>query len=83
MNYYLPTTVKLLNAYADLDSQEKTSENIEKSKKEIEDTIDTLNDAFDRLFDDMFEDTSLDISTDAEVMKTLLEQEGLTGHSFR
>ncbi len=82
MNYYLPTTVKLLNAYADLDSQEKTSDNIEKSKKEIEDTIDTLNDAFDKLFDELFEDTSLDISTDAQVMKTLLEQEGLTAHSF-
>ncbi|MCR5651628.1 MAG: 5-bromo-4-chloroindolyl phosphate hydrolysis family protein [Lachnospiraceae bacterium] len=82
MNYYLPTTVKLLNAYADLDRQGKTSENIDKSKKEIEDTIDTLNDAFDRLFDDMFEDTSLDISTDAEVMKTLLKQEGLTGKKF-
>lgn len=82
MNYYLPTTVKLLNAYADLDRQGKTSENIDKSKKEIEETIDTLNDAFDRLFDDMFEDTSLDISTDAEVMKTLLKQEGLTGRKF-
>ena len=82
MNYYLPTTVKLLNAYAELDSQEKTSENIEKSKKEIEDTIDTLNDAFDKLFDELFEDTNLDISTDAQVMKTLLEQEGLTGHRF-
>lgn len=82
MNYYLPTTVKLLNAYSDLDSQEKTSENIEKSKQEIEDTIDTLNDAFDKLFDELFEDTNLDISTDAQVMKTLLEQEGLTGHKF-
>ncbi len=82
MNYYLPTTVKLLNAYADLDRQGKTSENIDKSKKEIEETIDTLNDAFDKLFDDMFEDTSLDISTDAEVMKTLLKQEGLTGRKF-
>lgn len=82
MNYYLPTTVKLLNAYADLDRQGKTSENIDKSKREIEETIDTLNDAFDRLFDDMFEDTSLDISTDAEVMKTLLKQEGLTGRKF-
>ncbi len=79
MNYYLPTTVKLLGAYADLDREEKSTETIERSKQEIEATIDTLNDAFDKLFDDMFVDTSLDISTDAEVMKTLLEQEGLTG----
>ncbi len=82
MNYYLPTTVKLLKAYADLDKQGKSSENIEQSKKEIEDTIDTMNAAFDKLFDSMFEVTSMDISTDASVMKTLLEQEGLTGHSF-
>ncbi len=82
MNYYLPTMVKLLHSYIELDAQEKSSSNIEKSKREIENTIDMMNDAFDRLFDDLFDDTSLDISTDAEVMKTLLEQEGLTGHSF-
>lgn len=82
MNYYLPTMVKLLHSYADLDSQGKSSTNIEKSKKEIEDTIDVMNEAFDRLFDSLFEDTSLDIATDVEVMRTLLSQEGLTGHSF-
>ena len=82
MNYYLPTTVKLLKAYADFYKQPEGGENIEKSKREIEETIDTMNDAFDQLFDNMFVDTSLDISTDAEVMKTLLEQEGLTGHRF-
>ena len=53
-----------------------------RNKKEIEDTIDTMNAAFDKLFDSMFEVTSMDISSDASVMKTLLEQEGLTGHSF-
>lgn len=77
MNYYLPTTVKLLNAYADLDKQQKSSENIENSKREIEGTIDALNDAFDKLFDDLFVDTSMDISTDVEVMKNMLKQEGL------
>ncbi|MCR5486670.1 MAG: 5-bromo-4-chloroindolyl phosphate hydrolysis family protein [Lachnospiraceae bacterium] len=82
MNYYLPTTVKLLHAYAELESQGKDTETIRKSKSEIEETIDIMNDAFDKLFDNMFVDTSLDISTDAEVMKTLLKQEGLTGHSF-
>ncbi len=82
MSYYLPTAVKLLGAYIDLDAQEKDSENIRKSKKEIEDTIDTLNMAFDKLFDSLFDETNLDISTDAQVMKTLLEQEGLTGHQF-
>ncbi|MBR1471185.1 MAG: 5-bromo-4-chloroindolyl phosphate hydrolysis family protein [Lachnospiraceae bacterium] len=82
MNYYLPTMVKLLRSYIDLDQQGKSSVNIEKSKKEIEDTIDVMNEAFDRLFDSLFEDTSLDIETDAEVIRTLLAQEGLTGHDF-
>ena len=81
-SYYLPTTVKLLNAYADLDRQEKSSENIEKSKREIESAIDAMNDGFDRLYDSMFDATNLDISTDVEVMRTLLEQEGLTGSNF-
>lgn len=82
MNYYLPTMVKLLQSYIDLNSQDKTSANIEKSKKEIESTIDLMNNAFDKMFDDLFVDSSLDISTDAEVLKQLLTQEGLTGHSF-
>lgn len=82
MNYYLPTMVKLLHSYIDLCGQDKTSANIEKSKKEIENTIDLMNNAFDKMFDDLFDDTSLDISTDAEVLKQLLTQEGLTGHNF-
>ena len=82
MNYYLPTMVKLLHSYIDLDRQEKTSANIESSKQEVVRTIDMMNDAFDRLFDGLFDDTSLDISSDAEVMRQLLEQEGLTGHNF-
>ena len=82
MNYYLPTMVKLLHSYVDLSRQDKTSANIEKSKQEIENTIDLMNNAFDKMFDDLFDDTSLDISTDAEVLKQLLTQEGLTGHSF-
>lgn len=82
MSYYLPTTVKLLRAYADMDRQGVKGENIESSKKEIEGTIDTLNDAFDKMFDSMFQDTSLDVSTDATVLKNMLAQEGLTGHDF-
>ena len=82
MSYYLPTMVKLLNSYIVLDKQEKSSSNIESSKKEIESTIDVMNDAFDKLFDGLFDDTSLDISTDAEVMRMMLEQEGLTGRDF-
>lgn len=78
MNYYLPMTVKLLRAYADMDAQPVQGENIQTSKREIEQTLDTLNQAFEKLLDELFEDTALDISSDISVLQTLLAQEGLT-----
>lgn len=82
MNYYLPMTVKLLNAYADMDAQPVQGETILSSKKEIEDTLDTLNLAFEKLLDSVFQDTALDVSSDITVLKTLLAQEGLTEADF-
>lgn len=77
MDYYLPMTVKLLNAYAQMDAQNVQGENIQASKREIEETLDTLNLAFEKLLDDLFEDTALDVSSDISVLQTLLAQEGL------
>ena len=78
MDYYLPMTVKLLNAYADMDAQPVQGETIRASKREIEQTLDTLNLAFEKLLDSVFEDTALDVSSDISVLHTLLAQEGLT-----
>ena len=78
MDYYLPMTVKLLNAYEEMDSQPVQGENITSSKKEIEETIDTLNVAFEKLLDSIFEDTAMDVSSDISVLNTVLAQEGLT-----
>ena len=78
MDYYLPMTVKLLNAYEEMDSQPVQGENITSSKREIEETIDTLNIAFEKLLDSVFEDTAMDVSSDISVLNTVLAQEGLT-----
>lgn len=78
LDYYLPTTTKLLHAYIDLDRQEIAGKNITATKKEIEDTLDMVNTAFERLLDSLFEDTAWDISSDISVMKTMMAQEGLT-----
>lgn len=83
MKYYLPTTVKLLKAYEELDQQEIQGANIQKSKKEIEDTLDTINKAFENLLDSFFEDAAVDISSDISVMQTLMAQEGLLGGSLK
>ena len=78
MDYYLPMTVKLLTAYADMDAQPVQGDNIESAKREIEGTLDTLNRAFEKLLDELFQDTALDVSSDITVLQTMLAQEGLT-----
>lgn len=82
MDYYLPITVKLLDAYEDLDAQPIQGANIASSKKEIEDTLDTINQAFENLLDSFFQDTAWDISSDISVLQTMLAQEGLTNRDF-
>ena len=78
MTYYLPTTTKLVDAYRDLDGQPEYGANVVNTKKEIEDTLDTINEAFENLFDSLFENTAWDISSDISTMKVMLQQEGLT-----
>ena len=80
MDYYLPTTVKLLKAYEELDKQPVEGENIKTAKQEIENTLDTINEAFEILLDSFFRNTAWDVSTDISVLKTMLAQEGLTGN---
>ncbi|MCD8365129.1 MAG: 5-bromo-4-chloroindolyl phosphate hydrolysis family protein [Clostridiales bacterium] len=77
MSYYLPTTQKLLDAYRELDSQPVAGEHISSTKREIEDTIDTLNTAFEKLLDSLFENRAWDISSDISVLHTILAQDGL------
>lgn len=77
MDYYLPMTVKLLNAYREMDAQPVQGQNIQASKLEIEKALDTLNQAYEKLLDDLFQETALDVSSDISVLNTLLAQEGL------
>ena len=79
MVYYLPTTMKLLEAYIELDSQPMAGENIVSTKHEIREALGTINEAFENLLDSLFQDMAWDISSDISVMKTMMAQDGLTG----
>lgn len=79
MNYYLPTTIKLLNAYDRMSSQGIEGENLDKSMKNINDMLDAAIDAFKRRLDSLFANQALDIETDIEVMNSMLAREGLSG----
>lgn len=83
MDYYLPTTVKLLEAYAEMDAQPAGGENIQTAKREIEATLDTLNVAFEKLLDSLFQETAWDVSSDISVLNTMLAQEGLKEDGLR
>lgn len=82
MNYYLPTTKKLIDVYREMDKETIISENVTKTKREIENTIDTINQAFENLLNSFFEEKALDVSSDISVLHTMLAQEGLTGRDF-
>ncbi|MCX4269898.1 MAG: 5-bromo-4-chloroindolyl phosphate hydrolysis family protein [Lachnospiraceae bacterium] len=82
MDYYLPTTIKLINAYREFDHYTVETDNIRNSKQEIENTIDTIIKAFYKLFDSLFDDKAMDIATDISVLNTMLAQEGLKESDF-
>ena len=80
LNYYLPTTIKLLNAYDRMSSQGIEGENLDKSMKNIDEMLDTVIEAYTKRLDSLFANQALDIETDIEVMNSMLAREGLAGN---
>ena len=78
MNYYLPTTLKLLNTYDRMSGAGVSGENIDGTKEKVEDMLKTIVRAFEKQLDALYGADALDISTDIQVMETLLAREGLT-----
>lgn len=83
IEYYLPTTVKLVKAYEDFEDQPVQGENIRSAKLEIEKTLDTIDEAFEKLLESLFDDTAMDISTDISVLKSMLARDGLAAEDFK
>jgi len=82
MDYYLPTTIKLIDTYKELDNKSVEGKNMASSKKEITGALDLINTSFGKLLDGLYENISMDISTDISVLEVLLAQEGLTKEDF-
>ena len=81
MEYYLPTTLKLVTAYEEFDRIDVAGADILSAKTEIEKTLDTINEAFAELLNKLFRIKAFDASADAQVLQTMLEREGLTGNT--
>ena len=77
MDYYLPTSLKLLARYEKLDAQGVEGTNISESKRQIEETMDTMITAFEKQLDKLFLSESIDISADIAAMQNLMRADGL------
>ena len=79
LNYYLPTTLKLLNAYDRMGGAGVEGSNIDGTMGRIDAMMDRVVQAFDRQLDALFANEALDITTDITVLEQMLAQEGLSG----
>lgn len=78
MNYYLPTTLKLLKSYDLLEKQSYQGENILESRRKIENVLDMLIAAYEKQLDKLFRNDALDIATDIDVLETMMAGDGLS-----
>lgn len=77
LQYYLPTTLKILNAYDRMGDAGIEGQNISATKEKVEGMMDTITAAFDKQLDALYGEEALDISTDITVMEQMLAREGL------
>jgi len=78
IDYYFPTTIKLLDTYTEMHEQNMKGENINAIMEKVHAVMDTIVTAFSKQLDSMYAEKKLDIKTDIEVLKNVLATEGLT-----
>lgn len=78
LNYYLPTTLKILRAYAQLDAQGIEGENISAAKARIEGMMDQVVSGFEKQLDKLFQNEAMDVNTDVQVLENMLKKDGLS-----
>ena len=78
MSYYLPTTLKLLNAYDRMGQQGVAGENITSTMHKVEDMMAAIITAFEKQLDNLFSAEALDLSTDMVVLENMMAREGLS-----
>ncbi|MGX8699536.1 MAG: 5-bromo-4-chloroindolyl phosphate hydrolysis family protein, partial [bacterium] len=78
MSYYLPTALKLLHSYAEFDSAGAQGQNVDAAKADIERILDMLVEGFRKQLDKLYEADAMDISTDIDVLESMLKKDGLS-----
>lgn len=83
MDYYLPTTLKLLNAYDRMSATGVSGENIGGTMDKVEGMMRNVVAAFEKQLDALYSEDALDISTDISVLETMMAREGLAGQPLK
>ncbi len=83
MDYYLPTTLKLLNAYDRASGAGISGENVDATITRVEGMMKTIVTAFEKQLDSLYGSEALDISTDITVLETMMAREGLAGEQLK
>ncbi len=83
MDYYLPTTLKLLNSYDRMSAAGVSGENIDTTLAKVEGMMRTIVAAFEKQLDSLYGADALDISTDITVLETMMAREGLTEQEMK
>lgn len=83
MDYYLPTTLKLLNSYDRMSGTGVSGENIDSTLAKVEGMMRTVVAAFEKQLDSLYGAEALDISTDITVLETMMAREGLAGEQMK
>ena len=83
MDYYLPTTLKMLSGYRKMDERQVKGENAQQTRAQVRQAMDTVVKAFNKQLDALYQDDMLDLTTDIDVMETMLRQDGLIGSEIK
>ena len=78
--YYIPTTLKLLHTYNDVQGQQ--GENAETIRRDIAGILHTLNQAYSNLYDNLLSDVAMDVSSEIAALQGMLANDGLTGEGL-
>ena len=78
LNYYLPTTENLIQNYSELLDVKNPGANVQKAKSSVENSLSLVADAFEKQLDNLYGADALDITSDVDVLETMIAQEGLT-----
>lgn len=83
LNYYLPTTLKILRSYEQMEEQRINGENIRTTKAKVEGMMDKVVEGFETRLDKLFHTEAVDITSDIQVLEQMLQQDGLAGEDLK